>query len=64
MPATKVEFSGSLGASLAARLDTPDPSEFPEPTAFALFAHCFTCGKDIAAAARIARGLTARGYGV
>ncbi|MEJ2238827.1 MAG: bifunctional alpha/beta hydrolase/OsmC family protein [Gemmatimonadales bacterium] len=45
---------------MAASLELPDRP----PTAFALFAHCFTCGKDIAAAARIARGLTARGIGV
>jgi putative redox protein len=30
----------------------------------ALFAHCFTCGKDIRAAKRIAEGLTARGIAV
>jgi putative redox protein len=40
---------------LAARLDLP-----AEPRAFALFAHCFTCGKDIFAASRIAEGLAAR----
>jgi putative redox protein len=34
------------------------------PRAFALFAHCFTCGKDIRAARRIAEGLTARGIAV
>jgi alpha/beta superfamily hydrolase len=31
---------------------------------FALFAHCFTCGKDIFAAPQIAQGLTARGIAV
>lgn len=55
----KIEFTGSSGAQLAARLDLP-----AEPRAFALFAHCFTCGKDIFAAARIAEGLVARGIGV
>lgn len=55
----KVEFSGATGAKLAARLDLPS-----DPRAFALFAHCFTCGKDIFAAARIAEGLTARGIAV
>lgn len=55
----KVEFPGATGAKLAARLDLPH-----EPRAFALFAHCFTCGKDIFAAARIAEGLTARGIAV
>src|SRR5258708_17715914 len=44
---------------LAARLDLPD-----KPRAFALFAHCFTCGKDTFAASRIAQGLTARGIAV
>ncbi len=51
----KVEFPGATGAMLAARLDLP-----AEPRAFALFAHCFTCGKDIFAASRIAEGLAAR----
>jgi len=44
---------------LAARLDLPS-----KPRAFALFAHCFTCGKDILAAFRIAGGLTARDIAV
>jgi putative redox protein len=55
----KVEFPGASGAMLAARLDLPH-----QPRAFALFAHCFTCGKDTFAAARIAHGLTARGIAV
>ena len=50
----KINFPSSTGSSLAARLDLP-----PNPRAFALFAHCFTCGKDIFAASRIAQGLTA-----
>jgi alpha/beta superfamily hydrolase len=41
---------------LAARLDLP-----LEPRAYALFAHCFTCGKDIFAASQIAKALCARG---
>src|SRR5690606_32423337 len=32
--------------------------------AYALFAHCFTCSKNSLAARRIARALTARGFGV
>ena len=55
----KIEFSGATGVNLAARLDLP-----AKPRAFALFAHCFTCGKDIFAAARIAEGLTARDIAV
>jgi putative redox protein len=56
-PAT---FTGSGGDRLAARLDLPDG----EPLAFALFAHCFTCSKDLAAATRISRALADRGFGV
>ena len=40
----KVEFEGSQGHKLAARLDMP---ETDNPKAYALFAHCFTCSKDI-----------------
>ncbi len=47
------EFQGSLGGRLAARIDRPAGPV----RAWALFAHCFTCGKDIAAASRIARDL-------
>jgi len=35
----KITFTGALGEDLAARLDMPSG----DPTAFALFAHCFTC---------------------
>ncbi|MEA3068981.1 MAG: hypothetical protein QOD29_427, partial [Alphaproteobacteria bacterium] len=55
----KIEFPGAAGAMLAARLDLP-----AKPRAFALFAHCFTCGKDLFAASRIAEGLTARDIAV
>ena len=57
----KVEFTGSQGTMLAARLERPRAGE---PKAFALFAHCFTCTKDIFAAARIASGLAAQGIAV
>jgi putative redox protein len=57
----KVEFIGHDGASrLAARLDTPEGGA----RAVALFAHCFTCSKDIRAASRIAGALAARGFAV
>ena len=56
----RVTFTGGRGAELAARLDLPAGP----PRAFALFAHCFTCGKDIAAASRIASALTDLGFGV
>ncbi len=56
----KVTFTGALGDQLAARLDLPEG----EPKAYALFAHCFTCTKDIFAASRIAAALADRGIGV
>jgi uncharacterized OsmC-like protein/alpha/beta superfamily hydrolase len=56
----RITFPGSSGAALAARLDLPAGP----PRAFALFAHCFTCGKDIHAASRIANALTDVGFGV
>lgn len=56
----KVEFDNRRGATLAGRLELPPTA----PRAFALFAHCFTCGKDIAAATRITRALASKGFGV
>jgi putative redox protein len=56
----KLTFPGSSGEALAARLDMPAGS----PRAYALFAHCFTCSKDIFAAARISEALVERGFAV
>lgn len=56
----KVTFTGAQGETLAARLDLPSD----EPRAYALFAHCFTCSKDVFAAARISQGLADRGFAV
>jgi len=56
----KVTFTGGIEAALAGLVELPDE----EPTAYALFAHCFTCGKDIVAATRISRELVKRGFGV
>ena len=50
-------FSNAQGERLSGRLDLPDGAA----RAWAVFAHCFTCGKDILAARRIAAGLAARG---
>ncbi|MEM1427973.1 MAG: alpha/beta fold hydrolase [Pseudomonadota bacterium] len=56
----KISFPGALGAPLAARLDRPDGPQ----RATALFAHCFSCSKDIAAARRISARLAAMGIAV
>jgi putative redox protein len=60
MPTEKFTFPGHAGDLLAARLDRPEGPVL----ATALFAHCFTCGKDIAAARRIAARLAAAGIAV
>lgn len=60
MAGERFTFPGSGGAALAARLDRPVGT----PRATALFAHCFTCSKDSLAAARVAAGLTERGFAV
>ncbi|GAU86275.1 bifunctional alpha/beta hydrolase/OsmC family protein [Bosea sp. BIWAKO-01] len=59
MESRKIQFPGHSGDNLAARLDSP-----AKPHAYALFAHCFTCGKDIVAASQIAQALTGRGIAV
>lgn len=56
----KLSFAGTGGQELAARLEKPRGRSH----AVALFAHCFTCTKDIFAAARIAAGLASRGIAV
>ena len=60
MPSERFDFANAAGERLAALLDAPTG----EPRAYALFAHCFTCGKDIRAARRIAEALTALGIAV
>src|SRR6476619_4660301 len=56
----RLTFPGSLGHELAARLDMP----VADVRAYALFAHCFTCTKDIFAARRVAGTLASLGVAV
>ena len=60
MRSERITFTGHDGHQLAARLDRPEGAV----RAAALFAHCFTCSKDIQAARRIAGRLAARGIAV
>lgn len=60
MPTERISFPGHAGNTLAARLDLPEGPVL----ATALFAHCFTCSKDIPAARRIAGRLAAMGIAV
>ncbi|MGW6445614.1 alpha/beta hydrolase family protein [Lentzea sp. NPDC055074] len=56
----KAVFAGIDGQALAGRLELPAG----DVTATAVFAHCFTCGKDSVAASRISRRLAERGVAV
>ena len=58
---TKLEFTGTSGAKLAAVMELPEDGE---PRSYALFAHCFTCTKDIYSARWVARRLAKSGWGV
>src|SRR5579871_5005872 len=60
MRAERFDFPNARGQTLAALLQRPAG----EPAAFALFAHCFTCGKDNLAAKRIGEALAERGIAV
>lgn len=56
----QLRFPGAHGGTLAARLESP----VTDPTAYCLFAHCFTCSKDLKAAGWISRALVDRGIAV
>lgn len=61
MPKTEsITLVNNAGKKLAARLDYPAA----KPRGWAIFAHCFTCSKDVLAAARVAQGLALEGIGV
>jgi len=60
MKRSRVTFPNKAGEQLAGLLEIPDNP----PDAYALFAHCFTCSKDINAASRISRGLVDSGIAV
>lgn len=62
MTRIKFEFENQSNQRLAGLLETPAGDKLIEQ--FAIFAHCFTCGKDIAAASRISRALASQGIAV
>jgi uncharacterized OsmC-like protein/alpha/beta superfamily hydrolase len=57
MNTKKVSFPNAKGEPLVARLELPEDER---PLAYALFAHCFTCSKDLTAAVHICRALSSR----
>ena len=61
MPTDRITFPSQDGQNLSARLELPIGRS---PRAFALFAHCFTCTKNIKAAVTISRALARQGIGV
>ena len=61
MKTIKLQFENTTGQQLSARLELPLERK---PKAFALFAHCFTCNKNLVAVTNISRALTASGFAV
>ena len=57
MKSENIEFTGALGDKLSARLDIAED----DSTIFALFAHCFTCSKNLKAVGHITKSLAKRG---
>lgn len=57
----KLTFEGAFGDRLVGRLALPPDRA---PRAYALFAHCFTCSKDLKAAVRLSMALTSARLGV
>jgi len=57
----KIIFTNRDGIDLVGRIELPADQE---PHNFALFAHCFTCTKNLSAVKNISRSLTAAGFGV
>ena len=60
MQTQKITFDSDRGEKLSGLLDLPAGA----PRAFALFAHCFTCSKNIKAAGNISQSLTDAGIAV
>lgn len=61
MKTKNIQFQNKAGLTLSAKLELP----FTQPPQyFAIFAHCFTCGKNARAATYISRELTQYGFGV
>lgn len=58
MKTRKITFEGH-NESLRAKIDLPDDAE---PAGWGLFAHCFTCNKNLKAVGNISRSLTEQGF--
>ncbi|MCC4599754.1 alpha/beta fold hydrolase [Xanthomonas melonis] len=60
MSGQRFDFVGARGTPLSGRIESP----LTTPRGWAIFAHCFTCGKDSLAATRISKALVLSGIGV
>lgn len=61
MRLTKIDFQNDKGETISARLDFPRDQK---PLAYVLFAHCFTCNKNLVPVTNISRQLTEQGFAV
>ena len=61
MKSTKFNFKNSKGEDLSGRIELPLEDE---PKAFVIFAHCFTCNKNLTAVRNIAREISGHGFGI
>ncbi len=61
MKVERIEFTNAEGILLSARLELPVDER---PSAYTIFAHCFTCSKDLQAVVNISRSLTQKGMAV
>lgn len=60
MISQKVTFKNAKGMVLAARLELPEN----EPKAYAIFAHCFTCNKNLTAVRTVGKTLNEKNIAV
>lgn len=61
MKSTKLNFPGSQETELSAKMDEPEKGI---SRGTVLFAHCFTCSKNLRAVSNISKSLTESGFGV
>lgn len=61
MKSERLSFKNQEGINLGARIDFPVDQK---PIAYAVFAHCFTCNKNLNAVKNISRALTSKGFAV
>jgi len=56
-----IKFSNAAGQALSARMDFPDDGKYHSVI---IFAHCFTCSKNVNSAAYLSRFLIQKGFAV